>query len=148
MGKPYPQHSKTARSASCIREGHRSAATFITRTKPASVMKDFIDDIATATDEEKLKKKVQDMFGDRTTIDKETVGNGGYWPVPDDVIGVLVKTRSDAGAVRTIGGQSQDENVRTSPEQSLRYCIISVMKEQKCAILGSPSFRLIKRLND
>ena len=114
-----------------------------------------------ATNEGKLTDKVQEVvckngsapnssvnswqLGDGAIIDSETTGKGGYENAPSDVSGVLVKTRGDAGAVRTTGISSEDENIETGPQIKLRYYLIVVKDGQSCALLGKPSVRLIRR---
>lgn len=122
---------------------HLFRREFPERKSQVTMKQQIPEDIA--TDEGKLKAKVQEMLGDGATIDSQTTGRGGYENAPSDVSGVLVKTRGDAGAVRTTGISSEDENIETGPLIKSRYYLLVVKEGQSCALLGKPSVRLIRR---
>ncbi|KAK3933765.1 hypothetical protein QBC46DRAFT_275147 [Diplogelasinospora grovesii] len=104
-------------------------------------MKEDIDNDV-AKDDDLLRKKISELFGDKATLGEETVGSGGYDFAPLNICGVLVCIKSDHGAVRVLGGKDA-ENVETHPEQREQYCIVHVNKNQSCAILGGSKYRCI-----
>jgi len=86
------------------------------------------------------------QFGDGVAIDEPVVGSGGYDVMDSGVRGVLVATKSGRGAVRTVGeNENRCENVETKPNaKNAQYYIIVVEEGQSCAVLGKPSYRLIR----
>ena len=91
-----------------------------------------------------MRDLISKQFGEGAAIDELIVGKGRYENIDANICGVLVLTKSNAGAVRVIG-MDQDENVETGPHMLSRYYIITVKDGQSCAVLGRPSFRPIRR---
>lgn len=86
------------------------------------------------------------QFGVDVQIGSAVTGSGGYTVLNSSVIGVLVVTACGRGAVRTIDEIDLVDNVETKPRgKSPVYYIIVVEEGQSCAVLGSPSYRLISR---
>lgn len=95
-----------------------------------------------ATMEERLAEKVLELFGAGASVDQEKTGSN-YILADDDVCGILVNERGDAGAVKTIGS-SANESIETSPSNKSQYWILKVEAGETGLILGKAKYRCIR----
>lgn len=73
-------------------------------------------------------------------------------PQGQEICAVLAVARSGHGAVRVVGPPAEgsndvrnDENIVTHPWRREEYYLLLVQSNQKCAVLGASSYRLVSR---
>ncbi|POR33832.1 Uncharacterized protein TPAR_05970 [Tolypocladium paradoxum] len=97
------------------------------------------------TDAKTLQTKVSELFDHPVEISDEEVGGGSIKPLSDDAVGVLVVNKSNAGAVRVVGGGSAMENVQTNLTEPASFTLLYINPGQTCWVLGQSSYHVLTK---